>query len=241
MMVTAGALRELHRIHRQLSDLRERLDRGPKQVRARRANVDSLQAQRNKAKEDTKAARMSVDRKQLDLKSGENKIADLRTKLNTCSTNKEYQTLLDQIAAAEMAGSVLSDEILEGLEEVDQHEQKIAAAEKLLATGKDELAKVEQQVARETDSIKTDIARLEGELKQAERALPADFRADYDRIVRAKGEDAMAQVEGDCCGGCFQRITANMQNDLYMGRAVFCKSCGRLMYLPEDREPVARR
>ena len=35
MSITAEALRELHRIHTQLGDLRERLARGPKQVLAR--------------------------------------------------------------------------------------------------------------------------------------------------------------------------------------------------------------
>ena len=39
MTISADVLRELHRIHRQLADLRERLDRGPRQIRAREANV----------------------------------------------------------------------------------------------------------------------------------------------------------------------------------------------------------
>ncbi len=34
MAVNAAALRELHRIHQQLADLNERLERGPKQVRS---------------------------------------------------------------------------------------------------------------------------------------------------------------------------------------------------------------
>ena len=39
MSVTTTVLRELHRIQRQLGDLSERLDRGPKQIKAREANV----------------------------------------------------------------------------------------------------------------------------------------------------------------------------------------------------------
>lgn len=39
MSFTAAALRELHRLHQQLGDLRDRLERGPKQVRVRQANV----------------------------------------------------------------------------------------------------------------------------------------------------------------------------------------------------------
>jgi predicted nucleic acid-binding Zn-ribbon protein len=47
----------------------------------------------------------------------------------------------------------------------------------------------------------------------------------------------MAQVEGESCGGCYQNLTTNMINDLLMSRVVFCKVCGRLLYLPEDRSP----
>ncbi len=241
MTISASSLRELHRIHRQLSDLRERLARGPKQIKAREANVAQLEAAQQKAKDTLKTARMASDRKQLDLKSGENKIRDLQGKLNTCSSNKEYQALLDQIAAAEMAGSVLSDEILEGLEELDKLEANIGEAAKLVDAAKQDLAKVRQQVADESVRIETDIARLEGELKEAETKLPPDFRAEYERIVRAKGEDALAVVEGEHCGGCYQKITPNQLNDLYLSRAVFCRACGRLLYLPENMEPSRSR
>ena len=119
MSITAAALRELHRIHQQLGDLRDRLERGPKQVRLREADVTQLEARLAEAKEKAKQMQMAADRKQLELKSGEQKVVDLRVKLNAASSNKEYQALLEQIAAAEMAGSVLSDEILEGLEKID--------------------------------------------------------------------------------------------------------------------------
>ena len=44
MTVTAEVLRELHRIHRQLSDLRDRHQRGPKQLRASEASVKKMEA-----------------------------------------------------------------------------------------------------------------------------------------------------------------------------------------------------
>jgi hypothetical protein len=235
MTVTADALRELHRIHRQLTDLRERLDRGPKQIRAREVGAKKLEAALEAAQEATKASKMNVDRKHLDLKSGETKILDLRTKLNTCNSNKEYQALLDQIAAAEMAGSVLSDEILEGLEEIDELEAKVAEAKQQVATAREELAKTTQKVDDQAASLQADVTRLEGELEGAESALPADFRRDYDRVVNAKGEDSMAEVEGDFCGGCHRQLTPNEHNELQLGRAVFCKNCGRLIYLPEGQ------
>ena len=233
MSVTAAALRELHRIHQQLAELRDRLERGPKQVRAREANVAQLEARLAEARDKTKQTQLAVDRKQLDLKSGEQKVVDLRVKLNQANSNREYQSFLEQIAAAEMAGSVLSDEILEGMEKVDQLSAAAKDAEKNLATGKQEMEKTRHAVEDSAASIRADVTRLESELVAAEQSLPTDMKADYQRIVRSKGADSLSSVDDGVCTGCGQQITLNMQNELNLSKLVFCKSCGRLLYLPE--------
>ena len=138
MTFTAASLRELHRIHRQLSDLRERLDRGPKQIKARQANAAAAEEKLAKTHADSKAARVAIDQKQLLLRSGEAKIFELKNKLNTCHTNREYQALRDQILADEMANSVLSDEILEAMERSDLFKHSIAEAEQQVAKAKEE-------------------------------------------------------------------------------------------------------
>lgn len=241
MSVTAGVLRELHRIHRQLSDLRERLERGPKQIRAREANVARLEGELAQLKADVKAARVSTDQRQLLLKTGENKIRDLKAKLNAASSNREYQALKDQIAADEMANSVLADEILEAMEKIDGFGPTVAESEQKLAKGQEELVKTQGQVRDLQVTLMGDVERLEAELKSIESTLPADFRDAYQRIVHSKGSDAMAQVEGEVCGGCHHQLTANVFSSLLMEKIVACQSCGRLLYLQEDRSPGGGR
>jgi predicted nucleic acid-binding Zn-ribbon protein len=233
MSVTAAALRELHQIHQRLADLRDRLERGPKQVRAREANVAQLETKLTDARDRAKQMQMAIDRKQLDLKSGEQKVVDLRVKLNGANSNREYQAFLEQIAAAEMAGSVLSDEILEGMDKIDQLGLATKEAEKNLASGKQEMEKARQAVESSAATIRADVTRLEAELLQAESALPADLKADYQRVVRSKGADSLSAVDDGVCTGCGQQITLNMQNELRLSKLVFCKSCGRLLYMPE--------
>jgi predicted nucleic acid-binding Zn-ribbon protein len=177
---------------------------------------------------------MAADHKQLQLKTGEAKIVDLRNKLNTCNTNREYQALLEQIAADEMANSVLEDEILEALERIELLQVNIREAEQNVEKARAKLEKVRSEVTDNAARIKGEITRLEAELAEAENNLPSDFRVDYDRMVRGRGEDAMAAVDGDCCGGCYQHLTPNMLNQVHMSQIVACKSCGRLLYLPED-------
>ena len=233
MSVTAAALRELHRIHQQLADLRDRVERGPRQIRAHDANVTKFKARLDEARVRVQQTQMAIDRKQLDLKSGEQKIVDLRAKLNAASSNKEYQMLVEQIAAADMAGSVLADEILEALEKMDSLTAAVQGAERAVAVGTQELEKTRRSIEESALSVRADIARLEQTLTQAEAAIPSDFKSDYQRIVRGKGAEGMAAVEDGVCGGCGQQITLNMQNELMLSRPVFCKSCGCLLYLSE--------
>jgi predicted nucleic acid-binding Zn-ribbon protein len=235
MTGTVELLRELHRIHQQLHDLRERLNRGPKQIKAREDVVARLGEAVTSVQTEAKQARVAADQKQLLLKAGEERIKGLRAKLNAAASNREYQALKDQIAADEMANSVLADEALEMMDKIDKAKATVGEAEANLAKGKGELDALKKQVNQQRESLQGDVTRLEGELKTAEASLPPDIRADYLRVVSSKGSDGMAQVEHGSCGGCFQQITANMDSDLRLSRVVFCKSCGRLLYPPEDR------
>lgn len=233
MAVTAAALRELHRTHQQLAEFRDQLERGPRQIRAREANAAQLQTQLDESHDRVQQTQMTVDRKQLDLRSGEQRIVDLKAKLNACSSNKEYQALLEQIAAAEMANSVLSDEILDGLEKLDTLNVAVKEAEQGLAAGQQELEKTRRAIEEATQRVQAQVTQLENDLSRAEAALPTDFKIDYERVVRNKGADGLAVAEEGVCTGCGQKITLNMQNDLRLSRAVFCKACGRLLYLLE--------
>jgi predicted nucleic acid-binding Zn-ribbon protein len=237
MAVSAATLRTLHRIHRQLSDLRSRLARGPKQIAAGEANISRLTTAVATAKEEVKRCRMLADDKELQLREREGHILDVRAKLNACSTNREYQALIEQIAADEQANSVLSDEILELFDKVSTLQAAVKEHEAALEKGKSDAAAIRQKIDGAKESLETDLARLSGELSELEVGLPAELKQDYARIVGTRGEDGMAPIEGESCGNCYQTINSQMLNELLMERMVFCKSCGCILYLPEDREP----
>ena len=230
----AVTLRELHRIHRNLTDLRGRLASGPRQIKVGDASIERFERELGEKKEVYKRCRMTADEKELQLKEREQRVLDIKTKLNSCSTNKEYQMFIEQIAADEQANSVLSDEILELFDKVREHESAVKESGQKVAKATEENQKLKQRVATERDSLETDIGRLEHELEKAEQELPADIRQDYDRIVKAHGEDALAPVDGETCGGCFQTLRAQMMNELALGKVVFCRACGRILYLPEN-------
>lgn len=226
-------------MHQQLADLQERLQRGPRTIKAREATQAKSEEALAKAQAELKAARMSVDQKQLNLRTSEEKIKQLKAKLMAANNNREYQALQEQINADIMANSVLSDEILETLDKVEELKKTVQTAEGEFARVKEDIAKVRQQVSEQSEKLKGELVRVEQALKDAEAALPADVKSDYGR-VRNRGSDGMAEVEANACGGCNQSLTPNLQSELRLGRLVFCKSCGRILYLPEDCLPAGR-
>ncbi len=236
--VSVVSLRTLHRIHRQLADLQDQLAAGPRQVAARTRQLEAAEAGKASAQDDVKKAKMAADQKQLQLKSFEAKIRDLEGKLNACKTNREYQTLTEQIAADRMALKVLEDEILDGLERIDGLKPAVPAAEAAVAAARAALAEVRARVDAEAGRLQAEVGRVRHELEAVEKDLADDVRERYERVVRHKGADGMAPAEGQNCGGCFQQITGNMLSDLMLGRMVTCRSCGRLLYVPESAAPA---
>ncbi len=180
---------------------------------------------------------MSSDEKQLQLKAGEGKVEELRRKLNSAGSNREYQALKDQIAAQEMTDSVLADEILEGMDKIDGFQKSVAEADDVLAKAREKAAKVAADVQQQEPLIRADLTRLEAELIRCEASLPASVRELYDRVVRQRGEDALAAVENEYCSGCHQHVPLNVCAEIMLLRPMFCRSCGRLLYVPEDRAP----
>lgn len=229
-------LRELHRIHIQLTDLGARLRRGPNLIRAHENNVQRCQDQLEAVRDELKKTRMASDSKQGLLRDGEQRVDKLKTQLNMASSNREYQSFKEQIAATEMANSVMADEVLETLEKLDEFGGRIAEAEAAVAKAEAEKAKVEQQFAEEDPLIRADLARLEAELKEAEAHLPDDFKQIYLRAVNARGGDALAPVRGQYCEGCNQKVPLNDINKVLVAepKPLVCRACGRMLYVPEN-------
>lgn len=230
---TLDVLRTLHRIHRQLVDLRERLGRGPRLLQARQAHVQRMEDRLAQLHAEAKALRMAVDQKQLQLREGEEKILRYQRQLNEAKSNAEYQALQEQIRAVQMANSVLEDEILETMEKIDQFKLTVDQAQADLALAKVELEKTMQEVQNQQPILQADIQRVEAELAQQEHLLSDDIRDIYQRLLRQRGDQALAPVEGESCGGCHQQVPINMISQIKLNQVVFCKSCGRLLYLPE--------
>ena len=176
---------------------------------------------------------MAVDQKQLQLKSSEEKVKDLRRKLNAAASNREYQAFLEQIAADEMTNSVLTDEILERVEKSDAFAKNIAEAEAGLAAARQKTEQVRTEVAAQEPSLRADVARLEDELRQTEGGLPAKPATFTPASCGRREKTPWPRSKTSAAAAATSRSPLNLYSQIMLGQPVSCKTCGRLLYLPE--------
>ena len=232
--ISTVLLRTLHRIHRQKTDLDGQIARGPRQIKAGDALVAKAESEMQVIKENLTKANLLSEEKQLQLKSREDKIVDLQTKLNSAASNREFDLLKEQIAADKQANSVLSDEILEAMEAIDELEVELKDAQTEVERQAGDQAKRISEVESKTADLHKELDRVTAELEESEKQIPAEVIGEYRRVISAKGEDALAPVEEGSCGGCYQVLTTQYIDRLRMSVLIRCPSCNAFLYLPEN-------
>lgn len=233
MSLDYGLLRTLHRMLRQLTDIADRMEKGPRKVRIVAANEANFAKALEEAKGRLLELRKASNAKQMQLSEREAKIEDMKNKLNVCDSNKEFQLLKDRIAADEQANSVLQDEILEQLEKLDVLAEEVETAKSNYEKSQVESKKMKEEVELELKALEAEQTRIKQELADAEKTLPVDMSGEYRRLVAGKGEDALGPTNTETCGNCNQTVITQMVSDLMMSKLVTCQRCGCIMYLPE--------
>ncbi len=233
MSVDFGLLRTLHRMHRQLADIDQRLRKGPLQVKIATQNEASFAGELDATKLRQKENRLATDRKQMTMNERDAKVQDMQAKLNAAGSNKEFQLLKDRIAADQQASSVLADEIFEMLERQDKIDADVVVATENLEKSKIDKKRITEKVTLEMKALRVERQRIAEELAESEKKLPMDVKTDYRRRADAKGEDALAETDAITCGNCQVHLTAQMKASLLMKQILFCQGCGALYYLKE--------
>jgi predicted nucleic acid-binding Zn-ribbon protein len=234
----AVVFREIHRWRRNAQNLQEQLERIPRQLKAQQARVARHEEAYRQAQEAIKRLKVSVHEKEVSLKTRGTQIAKHQKQLNEAESKKEYDALQAEVAAERAECQRLEDEILAGMEEGEAKAAQLPELEKAIRQAKEEYARAEQEAGARRAGLEAQLQEALARLKEAEATIPERYREQYRRTVNVKGADALAPVRGRTCSACYTEITVQNLTDLRQEMFLTCKSCGRLLYLPEDEAPA---
>jgi predicted nucleic acid-binding Zn-ribbon protein len=205
----------------------------PRQLKAQQARVARQEELLKEGQEALRKLTVAVHDKEVTLKSTHSQIAKRRKQLDTVASKKERDALQAEIAADVALTQQLEDEILSGMAESEERTAQLPELEKALAQAKKEYAEFEKAVSARQADLTGQLNEALEQIKAAECGVPANVLPQYQRIVAACGADALAALRGRTCSACHSEITAQNYNELLQELFVVCKSCGRILYLPE--------
>jgi predicted nucleic acid-binding Zn-ribbon protein len=226
-------MREVHRLRRFARDLREELDRIPRQLKAQQARVTREEAVLKEAHDRIKSLKVAAHEKEVSLRTAFNKVAKHAKQLEEASASKEYEALQKEITTEKAEASRLEDEILATLGESEEITARLPALDAAVQKAREDYSNYEKGISERQAGLNSELATTNERLKQVEAEIPEKYRGQYNRLIATMGADALAVVQGHTCDACHTEITVQSFHELQQNLFVACKSCYRILYMPD--------
>ncbi len=219
---------EIYRLRRQLNAkpvetarLKEEHARMAQGLQAADARYKSLEVKRNQMETD------------LGLK--EQQIRKFQGQLYQVKTNKEYSALQLEIEGLKADKSVLEEEILKWMEEVEKAKAQVAFEKERLRSEEASLNGRLALIEQESKEIQASIAQLQNGRAALTPKVDPPVLSQYERILERKEGSALVPVRDDACGGCNMKLPPQAINEVQMNaRLIPCEFCARILYIEAE-------
>ncbi len=237
------ALFALQEIVSQIVDIEQQLERKRRQVRAQqrrlKAAIDAIEQE----KAEIKRAQAEFDALDVDIKARTANIDKLREHLNSVRTNKEYAAVLSQMNTEKADLTRLEKQALELMQAIEARKSELAEKEKAQNGEAQRLEELQAELAQTEQSFAGRLEKLHQQRELAAAQIDPEVLRMFNRLSEHYEGEALAEVECPSarrddyiCGGCHMALRMEVANTLRSrDEIVTCKSCGRILYLPNSR------
>ena len=181
-----------------------------------------------------RAAQLEKDKVELEVshKTELENIQRSETNMKEIKTNKEYQAVGREIAAARKQVAELEDQVLQKITQLDELNNEIAASRAALeeleqntelrrSAKQEEIDKVQQDI--DVDSLRREVITKE---------LPANVIKRYDNLRAQRRGQAIAVARDGYCLGCNMHLPPQLYNSLFKcEELITCPHCQRMLIL----------
>ncbi|HWB53766.1 MAG TPA: C4-type zinc ribbon domain-containing protein [Tepidisphaeraceae bacterium] len=239
------ALVKLFEADQKLREATGRLEAASRNVRIQERRTRELTERLEQLQQQLKENQSQYGQLDLDLKAREAHIEKLRTQQQTAHTNKEYQTFLIEINTQKLDKTKVEDEAIKSMEQIEKMQGEVKDLTAQLEGEETKLQQMRAEIGDRVAALEAEIESLRPDRQQAYDAVQAQARDAFDRLAeRFEGEALSAlskpnpRQEEYICGACNMLLVVDVYNRLHTrDELVFCPSCRRILYIPEDLTP----
>ena len=215
---------EIYRTRRELASIPEQQKKIEQDFEKNKAGFQASEAA-------LKILQMKQKEKEGELQSKEEKIKKLQSQLYQLKSNKEYSTMEFEIKALKADDSLLEEEIIGFLDQVEQAKSAIAKEKEVLA-GHDKKTKEELEVLKKRAvELEAHMRNDEDERKKYLPTIEPKLLAQYEKILKNREGLAIVPVRNQSCGGCHIGLPPQVVNEIHLqDKLIVCEECARILY-----------
>jgi predicted nucleic acid-binding Zn-ribbon protein len=158
------------------------------------------------------------------------------TNMKEIKTNKEYQAVGREIAAARKQAAEIEDQTLQKIGLIDELNKEIT-------TLKDTLAELEQNTSQRRDEKQAEIDKIQQDIDEdaarredITKELPASLVKRYNALREQRRGQAVAIARDGYCLGCNMNLPPQLYNSLFKGEELIsCPHCQRVLILKQQQ------
>ncbi len=242
---TNVALVKLYQSETELREAQRRLDAVTKNVRLQQRKVDDLTARQQTAHSDLQKLQAKNAELMLEIQSREEKIEALRGQQQQAQTNREYQAFLVQINTFKVDKGKVEEDSLKLMEQIEALGKESETLIAQLATESAKFQEMKTSIDQRVQEMSAAVEALRPARDAAAAAVPERAKVVFDRLADRYEGEAMEPIdkphpkrEEYIATICNIDLTVDVYNRLHTrDELLFCPSCGRIMFIPEDLVP----
>lgn len=166
-----------------------------------------------------------------ELAAVQGRLSKFKGQLMEVKTNKEYQAMQKEMAAAETDVRGHEDRLLDRMEEAETLAADLKAAEAALKTEQGDVAREQKALGAERASLDTELQTTTAARQAIVAQLSRDAVALFERIAHGRRGLAVAEARDGLCTACHVRLRPQIFNDIRRNDGLHqCDSCTRILY-----------
>ena len=230
-----AALMELQAVDVEMDACREALSRIPASIEKEKRYLTGFESSVEALEQEKKASEKKLREAEGEVQSFDQKLRDARGKQALVRTNEEYRALGLEILGYQKRISALEDTVLEIMDNMPAHQEKLAGARGELKTAGDRVQVEVKKYENHQRNLQRQLGELALKSKSIENDVSADWMRRYKGLRKSRKGLAVCAVVNRTCQGC--RTAETIKRFLEIrdskDRIYTCSNCHRILYYQE--------
>jgi predicted nucleic acid-binding Zn-ribbon protein len=174
------------------------------------------------------------------IKESEALIAKYEKQLDTVKNNREFDALTKELELQKLEIQLSEKKIREATTTLDMKKEAFAASNERLEAKNSNLESKKVELDKIIEKTNKEEIKLTKQSVKARKGIEERILKAYDKIRKNyKNGLSVVKVERNSCGGCFNRIPAQMQIEIGLRmKIIACEHCGRILVDDEIGQKV---